>query len=356
VLVQTRPHFTRTVPYLDELNRPAIALKFQPDGTSDIYGAAGGQLQILQYNNTLGSAGSWTFGNATDENGNNIMGFQFEARVYNSSFYRRPSFWASGSQSSGHITNYVKMSGQDFKWKGVYSATSRDVDGSSVALVTGNTVAYDCIVQENVLAAGYETKGTLKQDLNSTVFWATKFTARSNSTIDRGDIFLNQSLLANWQMAVYNSTFNLLGVSAERNTFGAATESWIWNVAFSTPFNVIYGQDYWVAFRVDYSTNIRFMYSASTSPVNGTFCYSLPYTSSFPSTIAPLSTNYFNRTITVLAIQSDWQLRGFGANEYATEFTSTGTNSTVSLQICQFYTTASDLSGLSYGKIGRAHV
>lgn len=152
---------------LDENGKPVIVAMYHKDGLENA-------VRLYQYSATLGSSGSWSNNNMTDDNGNKIYApiFLFAQIFSDPCFDDRLSFWTrnnTGTYSS--ITKYVRQSGSTFQFQTVYFDEYRKTNRTNTALIQGFQAvgAYQIQVELNssyelggegiVYGAGFELTG-----------------------------------------------------------------------------------------------------------------------------------------------------------------------------------------------------
>jgi hypothetical protein len=321
---------------------------------NDVYNAT-----ICQSNMTLGAPStSWTLYNALDATtGEWITGPSSSSYSLSNDVYygNRPAFWTSRSAIENY---YIRIPNSANAFLKTVSFSDHQYGLLRARAITPNfnlpTPSFEWIMQDQYTCLGNRTEGSLNQTVGNSEIWGCRFTATENATLSGGSVYMWMNWTsANYAMrlALYDSNLNLIAYTdpPQEMSSGVYPGYPVWCLESSLPqVSIVAGTDYYICFRHENMSGGQapvLKYSDTTSFVNQTFKVSnYPWSSAYPATLTP--DTYYNESLGMVLYPAVFFSRGFGV----TTFTSVGTNTTMTSQMCQFQAFVETGNGLSYAQ------
>lgn len=310
---------------------------------------------LLYYNTTVGNTGTWENNTIKYANGTVIGEVAFNS--FMDTYYGRVSFWASPNESNStrFLKKFVRVPNELYKFKVVWQDTTYNYTKMDERMYAGiiqdSPEAYELVTKEEYWdVLGNTTSQNSQLSMTAYYLYGFKFTAQTTCNLTSVRFFVNATT-ANiyWDAAVYNSSFNQLGNTTEGKVVSAnPAVRWSWSTSFSSPPRIVEGESYWIVFRVKGSGQYLFYTEDNSAYVNMSLIKTQGSGDPFPQTLS--SFTYYNRTCRVVAFPTFLIVRGLGVDEYATSFSSMGTNTTVAGTPCLFHAYVQDGTGLSHAK------
>ena len=274
---------------------------------------------IAQGNGTFGQNIQFTIYNVTLENGGQLIipkrcwfGFQYDL------YYERLAFWSVHNCTLG---KFVCLPNNNTVYRQVY--TQQGIWRTTFGRILYSPSAYEQKGVECKLLLGNRILGDQTQYTNDTLIIGAKFTVQTNGTLSAVWIYNdpNDTTTTNIKfyakLALYNSTFHKIATASETCIIsGKGVYSWMYPIAFPNPIEVHEGETYWIVFKVSGPEHVKWGYAYSNQGINTTFHMLGNYSDPFPDQLNQSQMTFYNRTITLVGVESRLVVRGLGVDIY----------------------------------------
>lgn len=269
---------------------------------------------LCQYSTSLGSVGTWSAANITDENG-----VQFEGWLnvlHMDSFYNRPSGWGSVNTYQNKLCKIVRVPGETHVFRVVL------IDDDYINVHVGETgslgkvqdypTCYEALLQERPEEAlSHWDEGAYVMDLNGSWAYATKLTANVTCSLSAVQAYMNvTNYNANVKFALYNSTGHKLSDTGSWTTDSVNEVIWFTPKNWPSTAQIVKDQEYWLA--VQTGANFKWYYD-TTGAEECMMKWENGYGNPFPSNLSDLTNQEnFTRVGSIRAWPSYLVMRGTG--------------------------------------------
>jgi len=309
-------------------------------------------IQIVYYNNTLGSQGTFFAANATFENGTLITAAERDERKYFllDSYYQRPSLWLYYNNS---LLKLVALPHNITSFRIIYQDAGFPL--GYLWPIRDSPEAYEIVSDNLECLLGWYDVGSGEETMANTIAYGSNFTATESGYIDAINIYVSpitagESAYIYMQAAIYNSTFHLLASSDNiKIVTGRTYYGWSPSVTFPNPPYIEQGETYWIIFKIDESNKIKYSYETTT--INQTIHFYTNWSDPWPTKLNETDLTYYTRKISIIAGQTLIIVRGLGHDVWATVPTHVGVEGTAKPnQTVIFHAYWTDNSHLDYAK------